>query len=475
MQHYSADVVVVGAGLSGLQTARLVQEAGLSCIVLEAIDRVGGKTLSVRSAESNSGYNDLGAAWINDTTQSNMYALLNELKLTAVVQRVKGKDVMLSKDGQVTLVPHGDLPPGKEEDAALLAQVFATVDQLVDEDLESPRAAAKARNLDSVTITEFGAEISGSNAHVKTQLDTLSRALWGASADDVSALFFINYCKADTGLSKLLSDSKDGAQYLRIREGTASFAKGIARKLTPGSVMLSTPVKSIHQHMNGDCEVKSTTGSTFHCRKVVVSISTCLYPMIEFNPPLPPAKKTLSENTTMCYYSKFILVFSLPWWRDAGLSGAFVSDAIGPVTFAFETCMDLDSQWSITCFVVGKPGLEWSRLPLAVRRQKVLEQFKYAFGKATKTTVPDPINTLEMEWAKNPYFQGAPCPIMPPGVLTTVGKAMKEPFDNVHFVGTETSDVWRGYMEGAVRSGIRGAKEVIEALQSRRSLPLAKL
>lgn len=111
MQHYSADVVVVGAGLSGLQTARLVQEAGLSCIVLEAIDRVGGKTLSVRSAESNSGYNDLGAAWINDTTQSNMYALLNELKLTAVVQRVKGKDVMLSKDGQVTLVPHGDLPP----------------------------------------------------------------------------------------------------------------------------------------------------------------------------------------------------------------------------------------------------------------------------------------------------------------------------------------------------------------------------
>ncbi|KAK7533198.1 putative amine oxidase [Phyllosticta citribraziliensis] len=474
MQSTSVDVVIVGAGLSGLQTARLVQEAGLSCIVLEAIDRVGGKTRTVRSADTNSGFNDLGAAWINDTSQSNMFALLKELKLTAVMQRAEGKDVMLLKDGQVELVAHGDLPPASEEDAALLANVFAKVQELVEEDLESPSAAEKARKLDRATVAEFCKEISGPNVYVETQAQILSQALWGASADDVSALFFVKYCKAGTGLSQLLSDEKDGAQYIRIREGTQSFAKGIAGKLTPNSVRLSTPVKSIHQHKGDDCEVKTTTGLAFRCKKVVVSISTCLYPMIEFNPPLPPAKKDLSENTTMCYYTKYVLVFSSPWWRDAGLSGSFVSDRGGPITFAFDTCVEQDEQWSISCFVVGKPGLEWSTLPMAARRKEVLEEFKYAFGKAVGK-VPDPINTIEMQWSKDQYFQGAPCAIMGPGILTSVGKVLTKPFDNVHFVGTETADLWRGYMEGAVRSGIRGAKEVIEALKSQKKPPVAKL
>ncbi|KAK7621140.1 hypothetical protein IWX50DRAFT_135372 [Phyllosticta citricarpa] len=162
-QSCSVDVIIVGAGLSGLQAARLVQEAGLTCIVLEAIGRVGGKTRTVRSAETNSGFKDIGAAWLNDTSQSNMFALMKELKLTAVVQRAEGKDVMLSKDGQVELVPHGDSSPASDEDAALLATVFAKVQELVEEDIESPSAAEKARKLDHLTVADFGEEISGSN------------------------------------------------------------------------------------------------------------------------------------------------------------------------------------------------------------------------------------------------------------------------------------------------------------------------
>ena len=48
----TADVVVIGAGLSGLQTAVNIQAAGYSCVVLEAIDRVGGKVLSIKSSSN---------------------------------------------------------------------------------------------------------------------------------------------------------------------------------------------------------------------------------------------------------------------------------------------------------------------------------------------------------------------------------------------------------------------------------------
>lgn len=80
-------------------------------------------------------------------------------------------------------------------------------------------------------------------------------------------------------------------------------------------------------------------------------------------------------------------------------------------------------------------------------------------------TVPEPVNIIEQEWIKHEWFLGAPSPVMAPGVLTSeAGRALCEPFVNVHFVGTETSDVWEGYMEGAVRSGERGAAEVIAKL-----------
>ncbi|KAF3804142.1 Amine oxidase [flavin-containing] [Colletotrichum gloeosporioides] len=74
-------------------------------------------------------------------------------------------------------------------------------------------------------------------------------------------------------------------------------------------------------------------------------------------------------------------------------------------------------------------------------------------------------NRQEKEWTKDPWARGAPCPVMGPGVLTSdAGKAVREPVSHIHFIGTETSLVWKGYMEGAVQAGIRGAKEVIADL-----------
>lgn len=103
------DVVVIGAGLSGLRAALLIQAAGFSCAVVEAIDRVGGKTLSLPSKKSGPGVNDVGAAWINDTTQSEMYTLVQKYGLQGEVQMDSGNDVWEHDDG-VILSPHGVLP-----------------------------------------------------------------------------------------------------------------------------------------------------------------------------------------------------------------------------------------------------------------------------------------------------------------------------------------------------------------------------
>ena len=74
------------------------------------------------------------------------------------------------------------------------------------------------------------------------------------------------------------------------------------------------------------------------------------------------------------------------------------------------------------------------------------------------------IGVFEQQWAGEQWSQGCPCPVMGPDLLGRVGHALRSPFENIYFVGTETAYEWKGYMDGAVSSGKRGAEEVISAL-----------
>lgn len=103
------DVVVVGAGLSGLQAAYSAQKEGLSVAVLEARDRVGGKVWSVPLA-SKRGTADLGAAWINDSLQPRIWSYVQKFGLQVVKQRLEGKAVMQTEDGDRIVFPFGITP-----------------------------------------------------------------------------------------------------------------------------------------------------------------------------------------------------------------------------------------------------------------------------------------------------------------------------------------------------------------------------
>jgi hypothetical protein len=107
VQASKVDLVVVDAGLSGLRTATLLEQHGLSCMVLEEKDRVGDKTLSL-SASQQGGKVDVGAAWINDTNQSEMYSLAKQFGFDLIQQRSTGTVIYEGKDGKLISYPYGE-------------------------------------------------------------------------------------------------------------------------------------------------------------------------------------------------------------------------------------------------------------------------------------------------------------------------------------------------------------------------------
>lgn len=241
--------------------------------------------------------------------------------------------------------------------------------------------------------------------------------------------------------------------------GVQEFSNRIASSLHPNSILLNSPVRSITQTPN-DCMVESARGS-FKCNRVIVSIPTPLYREITFAPPLPSPKTKLASSTRLGCYGKSICVYSRPWWRDGGLCGLLQSST-GPAGVFRDTSVESKGHFSITCFMVGQPAREWGRLSKVERDKAVLDQIQKGFGKFAK--VEQPLEIVEQRWQNEQWSQGCPCPVMPPGVMSEVGHALREAVGRVHFVGTETAFEWKGYMDGALRSGERGAKEVLREL-----------
>ncbi|KAJ5637148.1 hypothetical protein N7490_007027 [Penicillium lividum] len=457
------DVVIIGAGLAGLTAARELEGAGLSCVVLEARDRVGGKTWSQPMA-SGRGILEFGAGWINDVNQTRMIGLVRQFGLDVIEQNTTGNCALQDLDGSISAFAYGEIPKfdlASIEDVIRIRDMTEADCQAVD--VFSPHDT----RLDSMT---FEAYLRSNNASEKAMLTATvwTRAMLGIDPRDVSALFFLNYCKSGGGLLQMRSDRKGGGQHLRIRQGTQSFSTKLAETLAPNAVRLNTAVKTIRQEGSNVVNIVTGNHSLYRARKVITTVPSPVLKTISFEPPLHPLKLAWSESSNYGYYSKALMVFKTPFWIPKGFCG-LAQSFTGPAAVVRDSCSPADGGYALTCFMCGPPAQEWAALPQSERLERLLAQLGALF-RAEETIKQDFVEMVMYEWSKDELAgYGCPCAHLTPGVLDSLGpNALREPMGNLHFAGTETAGDWKGYMEGAVRSGERAAKEIIDSLSSAR-------
>jgi monoamine oxidase len=117
-------------------------------------------------------------------------------------------------------------------------------------------------------------------------------------------------------------------------------------------------------------------------------------------------------------------------------------------------------------FIDSRNALKWTGRPIEERKKAVIEQLVSFLG----PEAAHPIDYEDQDWPAELWSRGCFSVSMPPGVMTTLGRVIREPHGRIHWAGTETSTRWMGYVDGAIRSGERAATEILTKYQQSKSL-----
>lgn len=450
MEHVEADVCIVGAGFAGLSAAWRLHQAGLTVAVLEARDRVGGRSWSVPLADGTAV--DRGGGWFGPG-QDRSYALAADMGRATYPTWHEGDNVLV-RNGE-PLRYKGTIPLRMNPlQLASLGVAVARLDDMARQvPLEAPWTAAKAREWDAQTLGRWlDKNVDGGLG--RQMLQAMLTDLFTCDLAEVSLLGALFLIHANNGIEDM-GNVRNGHQQDRVVGGTQSIAIAVRERLG-AAVRLDSPVREITWRANG---VRASANRvTVTARRAIVAVPQWLSERIWWDPPLPRERAQLIQRVPTGQMYKIHLVYPTPFWRADGLTGQTL-DVDSPFPLTLDACGPTPPPGILCVLTAGPHATEVARLLPEQRRSAVVEAMTRRFGPRA-TEVAD---YIEQDWTAENWTRGAMITHFPPGVLTTFGPALRAPVGPLHWAGTETATIMHGTIDGAIRSGERAAAEVLAA------------
>lgn len=438
------DVVIIGAGLAGLTAARDLQLAGSqSFLVLEARDRVGGRTLNY---EVNGHVSEVGGQWIGPG-QTAVEDLARQLEVGTFPTYYEGRTVIMGGEGKLELDLKGTFGTDLSV-AGKLSEMSRDVPS------GAPWKSPRAAELDKLSVGDWLAR-----QNIKPQ----ERAGWdasmtltgGATPARMGLLHFLSMINSAGCDYEKLDSIKDSAQGTRLVGGSQILSTRMAEQLGE-RVRLKCPVRRIS---DWDREVVTlhTDQGAIRARKVIVAIHPALCNQVRFEPALPAARAALQRSwPAHSPARKMAMVYARPFWREKGLNGHIMM-VNGSIIWAWDNSPPNGEIGIINAFL--------SNGNLPSDHETAKRTLTEIFAKALGDEALQPLAYHEQDWGRDDPWTITCISAIPPGFWTTHGEALRPACGNLIWSGTETADIWAGYMDGAVRSGHQGALQALNALR----------
>ena len=449
MDRVDTEVCVVGAGYAGLTAARRLTQAGVAAVVLEARDRVGGRVWT-RQLEDGTAL-DMGGTWLGPG-QDAAYTLARELNVSTYPTYASGETVFVDAHGNVSGY-RGSIPKIGPFPIASLAQGMFRLDAMARSvPLDAPWKATRARSWDGRSVGSW-IESSVPTRTAKHLLRAAVRGLLTADPSEISLLQFLHLVRSagSGGLNALLA-IEGGYQQDRLVGGAQSIANAMSQELGE-AVHVNTPVSEIGQDAVG-VTVRGDSLSA-HAKRTIVTIPPRLAARIRYSPLLPTDHAQLLDRMPAGEIIKVMTVYDEPFWRADGRSGMSVA-----MNSPIETTLDASPESGrgvLASFAFGPYARSLARLVPDDRRDLVLDTLRLRFG----PKAAEPMVYEEADWEREEWTRGCSAAHLATGVLTQFGRYLRVPVGRIHWAGTETATTSWGTIDGAIRSGLRAAGEVL--------------
>ena len=475
MHHIERDVVIIGAGATGLTAATRLKAAGLSVAVIEARDRVGGRLLT---DHIDGQLYEVGGQWVSPD-QTALIQTLADLGLDTYERYREGESVYVGADGEAKRFT-GDIFPGSPHTEAEIERLIGILDQLVAEtDPAAPWEHPRAAEFDRISFELWLEQQSDDDEARKNIALFIAGAMLTKPAHSFSLLQALLMAASAGSFSHLVD--ADFILDKRVLGGLQQVPLKLAETLGD-DVLLGRAVTTlewsdagVRVHATDAAPASSTDPSSpdpeagadpanpadvlvVDARFAVVAVPPNLYTRIRYEPALPRLRQQQFQHQSLGLVIKVHATYATPFWRDAGLSGT----AFSPyqlVHEAYDNSNAGETQGTLVGFVSDEKADAVLELAPEERKRLILESLAAYYGpQALEPTV-----YYESDWASEEWTGGAYATSFDLGGLTRYGAMQLEPIGPIRFGSSDLAAEGYQHVDGAIRVGWRLADEIVAA------------
>lgn len=433
-------VVVLGGGLAGLTAAYELERAGFSTQLIEARDRLGGRVHTVRDFTSDQ-HGESGAEAI-DTKQLDIQRLCRRfgLPLENAYSGYGNRRATVYRHGRNYLGSEFATPAVKREMDRFWAAIARLARPLKGTD---PAANGGARQ-DRFSVADLldRLRIGG---RARWLLESRIASDYGFPVERLSLLYLT--------ISERLFEYQPagGVERYRIKDGNSTLVDELTKRLvTPP--MLGAPATAVRWGGPG-VEVDTDGEGTVTGDRLVVAAPTFALRSVDFSPALPEREASFIAEIDLCAVAKTLIQYDERLWRKQGRTGGSTTDL--PIGITWETT---DQQGGapgiLIAYASGRRGEQTATIDAAERTKQARNGIDRVFP-GTRKLAGD---TYSVAWKAEPYSGG--CWVAySPGQVTKHWMGLHKPTGRIHWAGEHT-ELISGYMDSAVASGMRVAREI---------------